>query len=99
MVYVDNMYNSPVGKFGRMKMSHMLADTSDELLEMATTIGVDHKWIQNAGTVREHFDICMSKRKKAVKAGAKEITWLEAGRFILARGKAKRNLISAQIKI
>lgn len=93
MVYVDNMYKSPIGKFGRMKMSHMLADTTDELLQMADRIGVNRKWIQDAGTVREHFDICLSKRKKAVAAGAKEITWRESGEFILARGKAKHGSI------
>ena len=90
-VYVDNMYESPIGKFGRMKMSHMIADTTEELLEMATRIGVAHKWIQDKGTVSEHFDICLSKRKKAVEEGAEEITWKQTGEFILARGRAKHN--------
>lgn len=31
-VYVDDLYRSPVGRLGRMKMSHM--------------IGVNRKWIQ-----------------------------------------------------
>lgn len=87
MVYVDDMYNHPVGKFGRMKMSHMIADTTEELLDMATKIGVNHKWIQHPGAAREHFDICLSKRKKAVQLGAKEITWRETGEFVLARRK------------
>jgi hypothetical protein len=85
MVYVDDMYNSSISKFGRMKMSHMVADTSEELLEMATKIGVQHKWIQFPGTPREHFDICLSKRKKALLNGAKEITWREYSEFIMAR--------------
>lgn len=90
MVYVDDMYDfkkygTNTGQFGRMKMSHMLADTTQELLEMADKIGVQRKWIQNAGTNREHFDICMSKRKKAIELGAKEITWREAGEFIISR--------------
>jgi len=54
-------------------MCHMLADTTEELLMMADRIGVARKWIQHAGTAREHFDICKSKRALAVLAGAKEV--------------------------
>jgi hypothetical protein len=43
MVYVDDMYKSPMGQFGRMKMSHMIADTTEELLQMADKIGVKKK--------------------------------------------------------
>lgn len=67
-VYVDD------GKwnFGRMKMSHMMADTMDELLAMADEIGVSRKWLQTGRYV--HFDICQSKRALAVAAGAVEVT-------------------------
>jgi hypothetical protein len=34
---------------------------------MADKIGVDRKWLQAAGTKREHFDICLSKRALADK--------------------------------
>lgn len=69
-VYVDDMY----APFGRMKMCHMIADTRAELDAMADTIGVARKWIQKAGTYEEHYDVAMGARKKAVKAGAIEIT-------------------------
>lgn len=72
-VYVDDM----AAKFRRMKMCHMVADTTDELLAMADKIGVRRKWLQATGTHREHFDICMSKRAKAVAAGAIEVTQRE----------------------
>lgn len=39
-VYVDDMYLYEMGKFGRMKMSHMIADTDEELHSMAKLIGV-----------------------------------------------------------
>ena len=68
-VYVDNMR----AKYGRMVMFHMVADTTDELLAMADTIGVARKWLQHPGTPKEHFDIAMGKRELAVKAGAIEI--------------------------
>lgn len=72
-VYVDNMKAG----FGRMTMCHMVADTQQELLEMADKIGVQRKWIQDYGKPREHFDICLSKRKLAVQHGAIEITMRE----------------------
>lgn len=76
-VYVDDMKAA----FGNMVMCHMWADTDAELLTMADKIGVQRKWIQghpklsfgkhrNARWV--HFDIAMSKRALAVKAGAVE---------------------------
>lgn len=80
-VYVDDMYQTPLGKFGRMRMSHMMADTTEELLAMADTIGVDRRWIQYPGTEEEHFDIAMSKRKRAVEAGAVEVTMREMAEF------------------
>lgn len=70
MVYIDSMNAG----FGNMVMCHMVADTSDELKEMAKKIGVNIKWLQYAGTYREHFDICLSKKKLALKAGAREIS-------------------------
>ena len=69
-VYVDDMEAG----FGRMVMCHMMADTTEELLAMADRIGVQRKWIQKAGTYKEHFDVCLSKRKKAVAAGAIEVS-------------------------
>lgn len=83
-VYVDDMK----AKFGRMIMCHMIADTTEELLTMADTIGVARKWIQYPGTPREHFDIALSKRKLAVQHGAEEITWRELGEKVRARRAA-----------
>ncbi len=86
-VYVDDMYRYEMGRFGRMKMSHMVADTVEELLEMADTIGLDQRWIQYPNDpTRVHFDISMSMRKKAVAAGATEVTMFDLAR--LRREKA-----------
>lgn len=68
-VYVDDMR----AQFGRMVMCHMLSDTTEELLAMADRIGVQRKWLQCAGTPKEHFDIALSKRALAVAAGAVEV--------------------------
>lgn len=85
-VYVDNATNP----YGRLKMSHMVADASWELLAMADTIGVDVKWIQHAGTPKEHFDICQSKRALAIRAGAVPITQRELGLRLLTRRETPR---------
>jgi hypothetical protein len=81
MVYIDS-YNAP---YRGMKMCHMIADSTDELLEMADKIGVNRKWIQDAGTYNEHFDICQSKKAKAIQLGAKEITLMQLGRMLVKR--------------
>ncbi|MCA3470627.1 MAG: DUF4031 domain-containing protein [Rhodobacter sp.] len=69
-VYVDNMR----AKVRGMVMCHMLADSTAELLAMADRIGVDRKHLQDAGTYREHLDICLTKRAAAVAAGALEVS-------------------------
>jgi hypothetical protein len=68
-----------------MIMCHMVADTTEELLRMVTSIGVNPKWIQHPGTPNEHFDICLTKRKRAVDLGATEITWREYAKFVKTR--------------
>ena len=84
-VYVDDMHTTPMGQFGRMKMCHMVADTTAELLAMADRIGVQRKWLQSAGTPREHFDIAMSKRAEAVAAGAVECRMSDVGHIVRAQ--------------
>lgn len=83
-VYVDDM-NAP---FGRMTMCHMFADSTEELLAMADKIGVQRKWIQKAGTIREHFDICLSKRARAVGMGAVEISYPSDVAELITRRKS-----------
>lgn len=85
-VYVDNYYDTGV-TFRGMKMCHMIADYTKELITMADKIGVNKKWIQHPGTLNEHFDICYSKRVLAVKNGAKEIHFKEYAKEIERRCK------------
>jgi hypothetical protein len=57
--------------FGRMLMSHMVADTNEELHAMADKIGVARKWFQGAPKhILEHYDICKSKKTLAISFGA-----------------------------
>lgn len=85
-VYIDNFYVTGVTYRG-MKMSHMVADTTEELLAMAKAIGVQAKWIQHPGTCNEHFDVCLSARKKAVSMGAVEIGFWDYANMIQQRAK------------
>ena len=64
-VYVDD----PRHPLGRMKMCHMLADTVDELHDMAESLGLKLEWFQG-----DHYDVSLAKRKLAVSMGAKEVT-------------------------
>lgn len=80
-VYVDDMKAGYAG----MVMCHMIADTKRELFRMVDKISVKRKWIQMAGTYREHFDICLSKRRLAIEYGAIEVTQRELARMIIAR--------------
>lgn len=73
--------------FGRMVMCHMLADTHEELVAMATKIDVQQKWIQRLRRGVEHFDICKAKRALAVQNGAIEVT--RRGEAEIAGAKAK----------
>jgi len=61
-VYVDHYF----AQYGRMQMSHMIADTLDELHEMAGKIGVHRKWFQDKSSF-PHYDVCKSKRELAIK--------------------------------
>lgn len=68
-VYVGDMHKYPMGQFGRMKMSHMIADTDEELHAMARRLGLRRDWFQG-----DHYDIAISKRALAVQYGAVEVT-------------------------
>jgi hypothetical protein len=80
-VYVDDWR----AEFRGMLMCHMMADTRDELLQMVDKIGVQRKWIQKQGTHYEHFDVCLSKRDAAIKAGALLIPSKDLVRKMLAK--------------
>lgn len=53
-------------------MCHMLADSIDELHDMADKIGINRKWFQSKASW-PHYDICKTKRIFAVKFGAVEV--------------------------
>lgn len=87
-VYVDDMK----AKFRRFIMCHMIADTDDELHEMAEKIGIQRKWFQCPPEhYYQHYDISLTKRKMAVSLGAVEITSRELVRIMRQR-KQRENV-------
>lgn len=74
MIFVDDMFKYPMGKFGRMRMSHMIADDEDELHAFAERLLLRRSWYQG-----DHYDVSLSVRRHAVELGAIEITWKQCG--------------------
>lgn len=83
-VYVDDMHKWSMGHFGRMKMSHMIADTENELHKMAKAIGVARKHFQDKSS-SPHYDIAKSKRALALQKGAVAITLRQCSRMCFMR--------------
>lgn len=73
-VYIDDMHQEEMGRLGRMKMSHMIADTRAELMWMARQIGMRPGWIQRKDSAHEHFDVAKGKREQAIALGAVPIS-------------------------
>jgi len=63
-VYVDDMF----APFRGMLMSHLVADTVEELQEFAAKLGLKPEWFQNHRM--PHYDVAKSTREKAIKLGA-----------------------------
>lgn len=75
MVYVDDMR----ANYGRLILCHMLADSDQELHEMADKIGVARKWWQSPEkTYVSHYDVASGRRLKAIALGAIPITSRQA---------------------
>ena len=85
MIYVDRM-KMP---FGRMLMSHLMADTPEELREMAEKLGLE-RHIQHPGTPKEHLDVSQSKRAEALRLGAVEMDGRKMVELVQARRDADR---------
>lgn len=76
MVYIGTREYS----LGRMIMSHMAADTLEELHQMADFIGVDRRHFQDKPG-KPHYDICKQNKQKAIEAGAKLVSDKEIVKF------------------
>ena len=93
-VYVDNAYISAKVRSGRLthdsRWCHMTADTTEELVAFAVSIGLQAKYLQYPGTWKEHFDVTEAKRRIAVVKGAVEVDYRERVAEMVALRKRKR---------
>ena len=79
VVYVDNTRN----KFKHMIMSHMWADTDEELHAMATKVGLKRVWFQRPPHAKwKHYDLCQEKKCMAIRLGAIETDKYGASEYI-----------------
>ncbi|GAB2733016.1 DUF4031 domain-containing protein [Nocardioides pakistanensis] len=78
-VYIDDYQRR--AKVGRLDAtwSHLMADTTEELLAFARRLGMNPRWIQKAGTSLEHFDVTEPKRQQALRLGAVPIRYGHEG--------------------
>jgi hypothetical protein len=72
-VYVDRTRY----RLGRMKTCHMMADTVEELHDMARKVGSKRDWFQVSHTGVPHYDLPIFRRIQAVQLGAIEISGKE----------------------
>lgn len=96
-VYVDD-YQYPGRLEGRPVLwSHLLADTRDELHAFAAGIGLKREWFQPKCRAEDaekcphwHYDVTEGKRQEAIAAGARPVTYREAGALLRDRRDAMR---------
>lgn len=81
MIYVDklkiasnykDLQAKKVGSRNNHEWCHMWSDNIDDLHNMAIAIGMKKKWFQNDRRL-PHYDLSPSRRRKAIKLGAKEV--------------------------
>ncbi|HVN56159.1 MAG TPA: DUF4031 domain-containing protein [Anaerolineaceae bacterium] len=75
-VYVDTLVNYGHQDWRRGEWCHMIADTLEELHDMAERIGLRREWFQNKPD-HPHYDLRPLSRELAVKYGAIELSSLE----------------------
>ena len=73
-VYVDDMYRYAIGQFRGMQMSHLIADSAEELHAFARRIGMRRESYQG-----DHYDIPLRHRREAIASGAIVVTYRQCG--------------------
>lgn len=93
-VYVDNMrLHAKVGRLDA-RWSHLMADSDEELIEFAKSIGLRPEWIQEPDKpYGPHFDVTESKRQQAIRMGAQEVDWRDMGKLLK---KFRKNRLRTQ---
>ena len=93
MIYVDDAKSPWMGK----RWAHLFAIPFDNesLIKFGTKIGLNPDWFQNKSSF-PHFDVTQSKRKAAIREGARKITAMEGARMVLEYLKQGRRKNESQ---
>lgn len=84
-VYVDTLfYTSPSRRWKYELASHMIADTPEELEQMARKLGLKRSWKHG-----DHYDLTPNKQLAAINAGA---ILLDRKTFIKKRHESIRDV-------
>ena len=77
--------------FRRMKISHLMADTPEELEQARTALGLPESALHNAGLHNEHLDISERYRSMAIaRLGAQQVSPRDMVNIIRARRAAAK---------
>jgi hypothetical protein len=88
-VYVDALRSYPGAGLRFTEFCHLLADTRDELHEMADRIGMPRRFFQDHPW-RWHYDLPEHLRDVALDLGALELTMRQVADLLRARRAAVR---------
>lgn len=82
--YVDTVRDYPDAGLRHTRFCHLLADTRDELHEMAAALGIPTRYFQEHPW-RWHHDLPEPLRARAIELGAVEITLHDVGALLKRR--------------
>lgn len=94
-VYVDQLRAYPQSRVSHVSLHwcHMLADSLDELHDMAQRIGLKREWFQERPLLYHcHYDLTPQSRAAAIAAGAQEVNTREFMRLLQRQGKHLRRI-------
>ncbi len=101
MIYVDSARISATVGSIKARWSHMTADTEEELIAFAESIGMKAEWFQKCKRVcgpdgkeciHWHFDVTDSRRADAIRNGAKSINMRQMAALLSERRTRQRSL-------
>lgn len=82
--YVDTVRSYPGTGLRYTEFCHLLADTRDELQDMADELGIPRRFFQDHPW-RWHHDLPEHLRSRATELGAVEVTMHEVGALLRSR--------------
>jgi hypothetical protein len=82
--YVDALKSYPDAGLRYTEFCHLLADTREELHEIAEELGIPARYFQDHPW-RWHHDLPAPLRPRAIELGAKELTMHEVGALLKQR--------------